>query len=83
MSLGLFTSHFLQGPGENDCLARNGRILLRLFSVEDFNFLGQPLDNTEVMVLTEIGGNGLNHRVADLVESVHLGNRFLVSLGNL
>ncbi len=52
-----------------------------LLGVEDAHFAGQPLDDAPVVRLAEIGREALDHRVADLVERVHLRARVGVALG--
>ena len=44
---------------------------------------GQPLDDAAIVLLAEIGGERVDHGVADLVERIHLGARLLVAVGDL
>src|SRR4029077_10525411 len=75
--------HLLQRACEDDGLAGNGRVALRLLRVEDGDFFGQPFDDAAVMAFDEIGGDAPDHGIADLVERIHLGDRLLVALGHL
>src|SRR5271169_3060845 len=65
LGLGLLARHLLQRAGEDDGLAGDLGVGLRLFGVEDFHFFGQPFDNTLVMALAEIGPDAVDHGLAD------------------
>jgi len=47
--------HLFQRAGENNGLAGDLRIALRLFGIEDGDFLGQPFDDAAIVALAEIG----------------------------
>ena len=55
----------------------------RLFGVENAHLRGQAFDAPAVVRLGEIIAQAFDHRVADLIERVHLLLRFLVALGEL
>ena len=54
----------------------------RLLGVEDLHLLGEPLDDAAIVRFAEIGGDAVDHGVADLVEVVHLGPRLGVAVGD-
>src|SRR6202163_3959677 len=54
LGLGLVARHLFQRAGEDHGLAGNRRAALRLFGIEDGDFLCQPLDDAAVMALAEI-----------------------------
>jgi hypothetical protein len=81
--LGLIARHLFQRAGEHHRLGHNRRMALRLLRVEDLHLVRQPLDDAAVVVLAEIGGDALDHGVADLIERIHLGDRLLVPAGHL
>ena len=71
--LGFVARHLLQRAGEDDGLPGNRRIGRRPLSVDDVSHLrGEPLDNFPVMALAEIRCDSVDHRVADLIDIVHL-----------
>src|SRR6185437_5262248 len=51
--------------------------------VDDRHLPGEPLDDVAIVLLAEIAAHSLDHRVADLIERVHLGDRLLVALRDL
>src|SRR6185437_203808 len=83
LSLGLLARHLLQRAGEDDRFAGDGRVGLRLLGVEDGHFLDQALDNAAVVTFAEIGCDGGDDRIADLIERIHLGDGSLVAFDDL
>src|ERR1035437_5469320 len=80
--LGLLARHLLQAACKHHGLAGDRAVGLRLFGVEDFYLFGQPLDDAAVVAFAEISLDAFDHRFADLVERVHLGDGFFVALGH-
>ena len=70
---------FSSEPVNTTVLPATGEPARRLLGVEDRHLRGQPLDHAAIVRLAEIGGDALDHGVADLVEVVHLGPRLLVA----
>src|SRR5690606_11765573 len=80
---GLLPRQLFESAGEHYRLACHRGVGLRLLGIENAHLLRQPLDDPAVMLLAEIGGEGVDHRIADLVESVHLLTRFRIALRQL
>src|ERR1700677_3109737 len=82
IGLCLFARHPLKRTRKNHDLARDGGIAPGLFGIEDGDLPGQPLDDAAIMALAEIGGDAGDHRVADLVQRIHLRDGLLVAPGD-
>src|ERR1043165_7548917 len=81
--LGLVAGHLLERAGEYDSLPGDHRARRRLLGFGDRPLRRQPLDEAAVVRLAEIGGDGIDHGITDLVEVVHLGPRLLVAASDL
>src|SRR4029077_5445968 len=64
-------------------LAGNGRVFLWLLRVENFHLFGQALDDPAVVAFAEISGDGMDHRVPDLVQGIHLGDDLFITFCHL
>src|SRR3954468_21152045 len=80
---------FSSDPVNTTVLPENGafafgrwRFCFRALGVEHTDVHCEPLDNAEIVLFGEIGGDAFNHGLADLVEGVHVHARLLVALCN-
>jgi len=80
--LGFVPRHFFQRTGKNDRLSNHRRIRRRSLRGKNVDLVRESLDNATIVLLAEIGGDAVDHGVADLVEVVHLGPRLGVTLGD-
>src|SRR4029077_19047211 len=74
--------HLFQGAGEHHGLARDHGVACGLLGLLDAHLFGETLDDLAIVLLLEIRSERVDHRLADLVERIHLGARLLVALGN-
>src|ERR1700722_11185144 len=65
-------------------LGHRPRLLARhLLRLENTHLLGQALDDAAIVALAEISSHRLDHRIADLVKRIHVGNELLVAFRDL
>ena len=70
-------------PVKTTVLPATGESLAAFSASRTVDLPGQLLDQLAVVALAEIAGNRVDHRLADLVDGVHLLARRLVAGGDL